>query len=216
MLFSAACTHSIGARRSPDFDQRINSIRKAALLEKVRAFEIPASGVPEQKEQWTAIAGANATRSVTAGLASAGIAAEPMAAGAESEEVDDVRALAEVVMASVMQYTYATPFPAKVKRFEYSVGPIDSLLDRSGADALVMVWGSSFAITAGRAALNILVGGPLDQAKLALALIDRSGDLIWFNVASASGSVNASSLTNPADAEALTRALLADFPVSKP
>jgi hypothetical protein len=214
LLFSAACAHSAGARRSPDFDSHIAGIHKAAFLApEVKAFEISAGGVPEEKEQWTAVSKSNAAHAVRTGFKSLGIEVQPLDAGASPDEVEEVRTLSEAVFVSVLDYTYSTPFPEKVKRFEYSVGSVSPLLDRAGADALVLVWGAGFAPTFGRHVLNVLVGGPPQQARLAVALVDRAGTILWFNYAHAAGS--AGTLTDPEAADAMAKTLLAEFPAQK-
>jgi hypothetical protein len=217
LLLSSACAHSAGARQSPDFAARISGVHRAAMLPpQVKVFEISAGGVPEEKEEWTALSKSNASHGVIGGFKTAGIEVAELAPAGDADEVGEIEALSHAVIDSVFQYAYLTPFPEKMKRFEYSLGPVGPLLDRAGADALVIVWGSALVPTLGRQVLNAIVGGPPQQARLAVALVDRTGALIWFNYAQAAGDGDYSTLTEPAAADAMAKTVLAEFPARTP
>jgi hypothetical protein len=219
LLVTAGCAgaHSAGARRSPGSEAQLAGIHKAALLEpRVKAFEIAAGGVIEDKEQWTAASKINAANAVIAGFKAVGIEVQPLDTSAGSDELEEIRALSDVVMNVAFEYTYVRQFPEKVQKFEYSIGPVNSLLDRSGADALVLVWGVGYVPSTGRNVLNVLVGGPPQQARLGVAIVDRAGEVLWFNYSSSSGSANPSSLTDPDSAGLLARSLISEFAAPKP
>jgi hypothetical protein len=217
LLLSAACAHSAGAHQSADFAARIGGIHRAALLQpKVRAFEIAAGEAPVEKEEWTALYRSNASAAVIARFRATGIEVTELSPVADAGEVSEVDALSEAVMASVFQYVYFTPFPEKVKRFDYSLGPLGPLLDREAADALVVVWGSALVPTLGRQVLNAIIGGPPQQARLAVAIVDRSGSLLWYNYAHAAGEGDYSNMTDAAAVDAMVKTALTELSARTP
>jgi hypothetical protein len=60
--------------------------------------------------------------------------------------------------------------------------------------------------------LNLLVGGPPNQARLAAALVDRSGAVLWLNTAAAAGGTTNTALDDVRDARGLTAQLFAEWP----
>jgi hypothetical protein len=67
------------------------------------------------------------------------------------------------------------------------------MLDARHADALLLLWATSYTPTAGNLAKGLLIGGGVPkQAKLGVALIDRSGEVIWFNQANTANSFDQS------------------------
>jgi|SRR3954470_13499735 hypothetical protein len=207
LLACIACAHSEGARLRPDSSARLGSLHVVALLPPdVKAFEIGAGGRPEEKIEWTEASRNNARRALLAHLNRLGLSVRQV------PEDEDLRALSHAVLASIVDFTYLEPFPAKMRRFEYSVGSIDALCDASGADALVLVWGMAYVPTLGRQFVNALVGGPPQQARLMAAVVDRTGSVLWFNMSSAAGDGAWSTFTDEKGAEGIVKAVFSEFP----
>ena len=82
------------------------------------------------------------------------------------------------------------------RRFEYSVGSINALLNKLGADALIFVSGYDRVSNAGRKAL------------IDLAIADASGTILYYAV---KGSIQGSDLRDPAGADSMAQELLAGF-----
>ncbi len=122
---------------------------------------------------------------------------------------------------SILSHTYGdNPFPEKVKRFEYSIGPIDSLLKRWESDALVLIMGFDEISTSGRKTLTaaamvlgalagvvMLPGGGL--TVVSMAVVDPSGNILWYNVR---GSRGGHDLRDPESTRQLLKAIVSDLP----
>jgi hypothetical protein len=209
-LFACGAT-SRGARQSPSFASRISGIHTASLLApEVNAFEISAGGVTERKEEWTNAARENVTNALIFNFQQLGITVQPLGE-ADPAEVEQVRALSQAVIDSVMHYGYDGQFPYKQQHFEYSLGSLSSLLDKASADALVVAWAQGYVPSAGREVLNLLVGGPPQQAHFAVAVVDRSGEVIWFNQTVGRGAAVDGSNLSETGANALAKSALAGF-----
>jgi hypothetical protein len=78
-------------------------------------------------------------------------------------------------------------------RFEYSLGDLQSLFSAEGVDALVFAYGFGNISSGGRATLQVLgalLGGGYSVGvdRLFLALVDRTGAVLWFDTESSTSS----------------------------
>ena len=205
----AACTTTTQglARARPDLDARLPRIRSAALVAlDVKEYEVSAGGVTELKEDWSAAARGAIRDALATELRSRQIELRVVDPDSDTrEEIDDLRALSEAINAS-MSFPNAS--------FDYSLGPVSGLVDRYGVDALVFVWGRARLPTGGQKVLSALSGsGGTDVGQMAMTIVDRSGDLVWFNSRALVG-VNAD-LRRAASAIGLVRAVLSVLPGSR-
>lgn len=206
----AACTTTTvsGARGRPDAAARIPRIRTAALLSlDVKEYEVSAGGVVEFKEGWSTEAREAIESALVAQLKTRNIDLRRVEPTPETaDEVEQLRALSEAVNASI-------GFPNAP--FEYSLGQVAPLLDRHGADALVFVWGRGRMMTGGRKALAVLSGaGEVDAGQVTMTIVDRSGDVVWYNTRGRRGA-NAD-LRSADSAMELMRSMVADLPAAQP
>ena len=110
-----------------------------------------------------------------------------------------------------MDATYIYPvFPEKYKNFDYSVGPVKRILDQAGVDLLVLAYGYDEISSGGRAVVNTLnsifgTGSTGGDSFLNVALIDRNGKVLWFDVEMARGSFD---LRDPQSADEFVRRIL--------
>ena len=134
--------------------------------------------------------------------------------------VDDVTVLYRAVSGSIIEHTCTQhPFHTKLENFDYSVGPIDALLQKHQADALVIVYGVDQISTNGRKALRgigLVLGAVTGQpvvsqgmTALNIALVDRSGAVLWYKIAGDSGGFD---LRDARSAKAFVQRLVSDFP----
>jgi len=210
-------------RAPPDFPQRMRKVKTIGILKpEVKVFEITSGGVKELRPEWCDEA---------CGLVKSGIAAEFQRFGYELKGIDpgkdsggeilEMLALHEAVVAGILGHSYDGPglFPAKRTNFDYTVGPIDNIVRPAGADALLVVSGVDEISTSGRKAmqtLGILAGAAvgiittpnMGKTFLFVSLIDRSGDLLWFNVQGGAGGYN---LREPESVSKLVAKSLAGF-----
>jgi hypothetical protein len=203
----AACTSttSSASRARPDLRERLPQIRSAALLSvEVREYEVSAGGVPELKQDWSAEARRAIVDALAAELRSRQIELRVVDRDTAMQgEIDELRALAEAVNASLS-------FPNPVS-FDYSLGPVGSFIDRYHVDALVFVWGRARLPTGGQRLLAILHGkGGEDVGQLAMTIVDREGDVLWFNHRALVGSNG--DLRQTDNATDLVRAMIGDLP----
>jgi hypothetical protein len=204
LLVACTSTTSSVARGRPDLRERLSRIHTAALLSvEIKEYEIGVGGVPELKQDWSAGARQAIVDALSAELRSRQIDLRVVERDpAMQEEIDELRALSEAINASL-----AFPNPGS---FDYSLGPIGSFIDRYRVDALMFVWGRARLPTGGQRLLAVLHGkGGEDVGQLAMTIVDRSGDVLWFNHRALVGS-NAD-LREADNAAELVRTMIGDL-----
>jgi hypothetical protein len=159
----------------------------------VKVYEVTAGGVTEEVPDWSAEASASVFKAVSAALAkNAGMQEISMLrlSPAETAVIDEHMALYKLVVNTASRID----LKHKYKRFDYGIGPgLAALLSKTGADAVVMVYGNDYASTAGRKTkavfgkipiVNIFTGGEVElgHSYVHIGLIDlKTGDLLWMN-----------------------------------
>lgn len=153
--------------------------RTIGILSAVRVEEVSAGGIVEENEEWTAQASRNVLSTLSEGLRARQIKAKPLS-WKDDPELDEVRLLYAEVAGAIWKFTYPPyPFPTKRDRFDYSIGPVGRILDRAGVDVLLIAAAAGQTGADGRR-LSLLSGR--STALLTLGIVDRSGDVIWFDV----------------------------------
>jgi hypothetical protein len=207
LLLVAACTTTTasGARARSDAASRLPAIHTAALVSlDVKEYEVSAGGIAEFKEEWSTAARQALETALVAQFKSHAIELRRVEAGPDTaEEVNDLRALTQAINASVLQ------FPRK--EFDYSLGPVAPLAERYGADALVFVWARGRLVTGGRKVLAAIAGsGETDAGQVTITIVDRSGDVLWFNTRGRRG--DRADLRLDGSAAELMQAMVSDLP----
>jgi hypothetical protein len=210
-------------RAPPDFLQRMRKVKTIGILKPdMKIFEITSGGVKELRPEWCDEACGLVKNGVTAEFQRFGYELKAIDPGKDTEgEVRDMLALHEAVVAGILRHAYDGPglFPAKKTNFDYTVGPIDNIVRLAGADALLVVSGVDEISTSGRkamqtlgilagAAVGIITSPNMGRTFLFVSLIDRSGDLLWFNVQGGAGKYN---LREPDSVSRLVAQSLAGF-----
>jgi hypothetical protein len=229
LVLSGCVTLPAPYRAHPELGQRLPAAKTLALLPPdVKVYQLPAGGVPELMDDWSALGKKNAAEAIRKNLGEQGgytvkeFTPDPTTDPKLVQTFEEVRALVETVRATVLLHTYNPMLTLEDKRknFRYSIGPVPELADATGADALVFVTGVDHISTAGRKALmvfGVLVGAASGiyvvpaggVSQLTIAVIEpRTGDLLWFNIAGAGGG---SDLRNPEAVAPLTKTLLTGF-----
>jgi len=207
----AACTTTTesGLRARSDLATRLPAIRTAGLVSlDVKEYEVSAGGVTDLKDAWSTAARANVQSALISGFKSRQIELRPIDPGTDTaEEVNDLRLLSEAINASMVR------FP--LKTFDYSLGSVGPLLDRYGVDALVFAWARGRLLTGGRQFLSGLFGsGETDMGFVGVIMVDRSGNILWFNSRGLRGS--RADLRYAESATSLLHAIVGDLPPPKP
>jgi hypothetical protein len=211
VLLLAACTSTTasGARARSDVAARLPAIHTAALVcLDVKEYEVSAGGVAEFKEEWSTAAQKALETALIAQLKSRRIELRRIEPGPDTaEELDDLRALTQAVNWS------AVAFPRK--EFDYSLGSVATLAERYGVDALVFVWARGRLVTGGRKFLAAFAGGgEIDAGQVAITIVDRSGDVLWFNTRGRRG--GRADLRYGDSAAELMQAMVSDLPPAPP
>jgi hypothetical protein len=131
--------------------------------------------------------------------------------GPTKDDLEEARLLYGDVGPSIARATYGYgAFPEKVHNFDYSVGPLNRVMDQAGVDLLVLAYGYDEVSSSGRAVVNTLnailgTGSTGGDSFLNVALIDRNGKVLWFDVEMARGAYD---LRDPASADSFVRVIL--------
>jgi len=197
----------------PGFTGKLQAGRTVVLAPPVvKVFEISAGGVPELMDEWSAQETENVTRALFSHFSSTGKKISPLKADSDSErELREIFALFTVLNQSNALQTNSA-----------SVGSIESILQHSGGDTLLIVQGEDQFATAGKKAMNIFgtitgvaasaVTGVaiiprMEGATLRMALADRNGTIIWHNL-----NRGTTDLRDQANCAEFVRAILENFP----
>jgi hypothetical protein len=208
-------------RSHPELAERARAIRTTGILPPdIKVYSVTAGGVEEERDDWSAQGRDYVVDGIRqhAGVQVAEI--KPASTDRELQElVEDVQALYGAVSASIATHALGqglNVFQHKVQRFEYSVGPIDRLLAQRKADALLIVKGYDEVSTGGRRAARVLSSiNPFtqrmasDSAGMSMALVDRTGAVLWFNVDVGGGDID---FRDRASTSGLVKTLMHDFP----
>jgi len=124
-----------------------------------------------------------------------------------------VKLLYQSVVAGALQATVANQFPAKVARFEYSLGDLSAMLEAEHLDAVVFTFGQGAVSSGGRKAvqfMSALLSGAASSGidRLLVGVVDRRGDLLWFGTFASTSS----DLRDPASAGQFVQTLAHDLP----
>jgi len=159
----------------------------------VNVYEVTAGGVKEEVPEWSAEANKNLLNSLSGIILkdpSMEEVAMPTLSNEEAAIVDEHMALYKLVVNTASDINLEHKF----SHFDYGIGPGLALLQRkTGADAVVMVYGRDYASTAGRKAkavlgnipiVNIFTGPApqLGHSFIHVGIVDlKTGDLLWMN-----------------------------------
>lgn len=211
-------------RAPPDLAQRMKNVVKIAFHRpEVGIVEIMAGGVKEARPEWEVEGRGKVQAAIVAEFLRLGYELQELQPPLESDdEFRSILSLYGAVTGSVLRHAYDGPnlFPGKKARFDYTVGPIDNVLRASGADALLVIHASDEISTSGRKAMQTLgvlaaavvgvaVTPNMGVTRLMVGLLDRSGDLLWFNLRGGKGGYN---LLDPESVSKLVSLSFAGFP----
>lgn len=213
-------------RAHPDLHERLKSVKVVGVLPPdIKIYELSAGGVSDLRDDWSAAGRATVLKGLVGVFEERGVVLKPLAVDrAMQAPLEDLTALYRAVSYSIVEHTYKRfPFQTKLENFDYSLGPVDDVLKRSRADALVIVYGIDQISTTGRKALRgvglvlgSITGQPVVSSgttALNIALVDRSGAVLWYNIAGQDGGYD---LRDPESARAFVQRLVADFPSVAP
>ncbi len=210
-----------GARTHPAMAERARTIHAPGIVPPdIKVYSLSAGGVEDLRDDWSAMGRENVVAAVKANLTGRSVVITPLPGDKETQEaIDDVQKLYAVVSESILDHTYGYGpdlFWHKLKGFEYSVGPVDRLLAKVRADALVLVHGADEISSGGRKALQV-VGTIIPFAPkprqgftgMTIALVDRSGTILWYEAYGRSGGAD---FRDRESVAAFVKRIMDDFP----
>lgn len=167
-------------RIRPGAEHWSRGVRNVGVLSAIRIVELLPGDVEELHEDWTAQGEKNVVTALSDGLRARGFKPKLMSWKGD-DELDEVRLLYAEVAEAVWRYTYPPfEFPFKEQRFEYGVGSIQRILDRAGADILIVAAGKDQFGSDGQK--FSVFSGARSWSLLTLGLVARNGDVIWFDL----------------------------------
>lgn len=214
---TAGAAEQLERRAHPDLAARLSAVRTVGIVDpEVKVFELTASNQPVFRPDWSEQGRSAVTASLEALLRARGLEPRRFAPSSpeRQQELLEVTRLYRAVVSAVVQATFADQFPAKVQRFEYSVGDLGPLLDSEQVDAVVFTFGSGAVSSAGRKAVQVmsaLLSGASSSGvdRLLVGVVDRKGDLLWFG----SLATTSSDLRDPHSVSQYVDVLARDLPV---
>ncbi len=193
LVIFTGCMPAVKWGVHPDLTERAKVVHAIGVAPaSVKIYQLSAGGVKELMSEWSDAGRRNVMSAVCAEIARKSVAVKTVEAEKETAgELEDVFRLYEAIATSITWHTYPGEdlFPEKVKRFEYSVGPIDRILKKGKSDALLVVYAHDEISTGGRKALMALssvplIGGAAPRrgiTAVSMGLFDRAGALLWYN-----------------------------------
>lgn len=185
-----------------------SGVHTLAVIPAVKVVEMQAGDVAEEHEEWTAQARTRVLGALDAELKARGVATRLLKVKGDAE-LEEVVLLFDSVLDGILKFTigaYANDY--KVAHFEYSVGDLRRVLDKVGADGLLVVRAVDQVSTAGHRLTSPLHFG---AAGVYMASFDRSGQVIWFDAWG--GAVF--DLRDERDVRQLVATVLTSFPGSR-
>jgi len=206
-------------RSHPEAAARSRAIRAPLVIPPdIKIYALSAGGVEELRDDWSAAGRDNVLKALRERLRGQRVELRTPALDKETlDALEEIHALFRAVSLTIFRYTYSTyAFHTKLENFDYSVGSIDRILQKYGADGLILVYGFDQISTDGRRALQTLgailpfVSGPsAGTTGLSVALVDRSGTILWYMIDASEGRYD---LRDPESASGFVARVLTDFP----
>ena len=171
MMIILGCSHSRGLQHSL-YPEYVGSIRTVLVLPpELGVFQMATDGTRIWHEDYSRATGAALLQAVVINLTAkrlrVHIADEQLMREPETQRL---QALFRAVQRSIQLHIQGPqPFPAKLRTFDYELGPVTDLLERYAADALVIALGQQ------------IFSEDQSNSWIGIAVIEPQGRLIWYN-----------------------------------
>ena len=186
-------------RMHPEFDTRAGSIRKSVLIiPDVSMYELSSSGQAMLRDDWSGVGRQNLQDAILQDFKKKNCKVKLVQLNTQTaQEIAEIQALYGLVHKTMDQRTFGSHQQlADNDGFIFSLGSLDSILQKFGADAMIFVTGYDQVYKGGRKAL------------IDLAIADSSGTILYYAV---KGTTKGKDLRDPAGTSALIRDLLSNF-----
>ena len=186
-------------RTHPEFDARIGTVKSAILVPPdVNMFELSPAGMVTPRADWSAAGCRNLKNAISQDLKDKNRYLKTLVMDRQiAAELSEIQALYRLVHKTMQQQTFNPhQIPKDIHGFEYSLGSIETILQKIGADAMIFVSGYDRVSNAGR------------KAFIDLAIADSSGTILYYSV---KGSLRGKDIRDPESANSMVRELLSNF-----
>lgn len=211
----------------PQFGTNCKLIKSYCLIKPdVEICEISAGGVKEIRDDWCEQGLENVVAALQKTLDLKKVNYKRIIIDDDfKKEIEDIRALYRAVSQSIRLHAIGPGphvFPEKTASFDYSVGPIDTILDRYNCDALIIVYGTDQISTGGRKALmalgaiagaftGVVVMPVAGMTTINFAVIDQGGNILFYTSKAGGGY----DLRKPESALSLVNQVVTEYPECK-
>ena len=199
LLLVAGCALN-AHRMHPEFDVRADCIKKSVLITPdVNMYELSSHGVAAVRHDWSCIGRQNLQVAIMKNLKDKQCNIKLVGPDAqESREMAEVRTLYKLVHKTMDQQTLGSNHQtAKADGFNYSLGSLETILQKLNSDAIIFVTGYDQVSNEGRKAL------------IDLAIADSSGTILYYSV---KGTTQGKDLRDPVSTATLVQDLLSSLP----
>jgi hypothetical protein len=186
-------------RMHPEFNARAGSIQKSVLITPdVNMYELSSGGVVMLRDDWSRVGRKNLQNAILQDFKDKQCTVKLVEMDTQTaKEMAEVQTLYRLVHKTMDQHTFGPHQKmAEKDRFNFSLGSLESILQKLGADAMIFVTGYDQVFNGGRKAL------------IELAIADFSGTILYYTV---KGTTEGKDLRDPAGTAALIRNLLSSF-----
>ena len=198
LILITGCTLSSHSRH-PEYGVRTNAIKNPVLLmSDVNLYQMTSDGLVTLRDDWSAVGRQNLQNAITQNLKSRQCDLRPLETNIQtSGEVEEIKALYKLVHTTMDKHAFGPSRNNSKKRsFQYSLGSMETILQKLDADAAIFVTGYDKVSAGGR------------KSMIDLAIADSSGTILYYSV---SGTINGNDLRDPESAQLMVRDLLAGF-----
>lgn len=198
LVLMTGCTLS-SYNTHPEYNDRISAVKNPVLLmSDVHMYQMTADGMATLRDDWSAVGRRNLYEAISQIFKSRQCTIKPLDAGNQtSQEIAEVKALYKLVHKTMDQQTFGySRTNSKNNNFQYSLGSLETILQKFDADAAIFVTGYDKVSTAGR------------KSMIDLAIADGSGTILYYSVR---GTITGRDLTDPESARSMVQNLLSGF-----
>jgi hypothetical protein len=186
-------------RMHPEFDLRAGSIHESVLITPdVSMYELSSDGRVMLRDDWSGVGRQNLQNAILQDFKNKKCNVKVVKMDTQTaKEIAEIQALYGLVHKTMDQRTFGPhQNMAEAGGFIFSLGSLDSILQKLDADAIIFVTGYDQVYKGGRKAL------------IDLAIADSSGTILYYTV---KGTTEGKDLRDPASTAALIRDLLSSF-----
>ena len=198
LLMANGCTLN-AHRMHPGFHIKVGFIKKSVLMSPdVNMYELSPVGTAVLRDDWSRTGRENLQIAILRDFSEKKCDVKLVEKNVQTEnEMKEIQALYKLVHKTMDQHTFESrPNKANSNDFVYSLGPLESFLEKFDADSIIFVTGYDQVHYDGRKAL------------IDLAIADSTGAILYYTV---KGTIYGKDLRNPDSTMELIRDLLASF-----